>query len=112
MVFLLSGLFHLMTDVWAGISVGESGAVQFFCSFAPAIMLEDGIQALYRRVALTEGRSTEPQLWARLLGFTWTIAFLTLMTPTWIDMDVRETRGNTQEEVVPFSVIKLLLKYV
>ncbi|MCJ1309787.1 DNA repair protein rad50 [Agyrium rufum] len=66
-VYALSGILHLGTDVAQGLQWRDSGAMQFFLTQVLGIMIEDAVQALYRRVSGTKRNEGErPPLWARL----------------------------------------------
>ena len=47
--FLVSGVMHARVDTGGGISMRNSGAVQFFSMQALGIILEDSVQAIYTR---------------------------------------------------------------
>ncbi|KAJ5763071.1 hypothetical protein N7533_001752 [Penicillium manginii] len=50
-VFFLSGVMHFILDIVADIPWELSGAMHFFLSFVLGIMIEDGVQALWKRVS-------------------------------------------------------------
>ncbi|KAL8987204.1 MAG: hypothetical protein Q9177_003565, partial [Variospora cf. flavescens] len=49
MVFLLSGLFHKLVDLGEWYGWRHSGQLHFFVTQVVGILLEDGVQAVYRR---------------------------------------------------------------
>ncbi|KAJ3824874.1 membrane bound O-acyl transferase family-domain-containing protein [Lentinula raphanica] len=78
--FLISGTIHQLGDFslkhqnfWAG------GSLVFFVSQAVAIMFEDGIIALGKRMGVGDGRAV------RVLGYVWTVSWFALVFPVWID---------------------------
>jgi hypothetical protein len=72
----------------------EYGAIQFFCNQALGIMIEDGVQELYRRISGKSNDSVDTPLWAKIMGYLWVVAFLSWSTPIWVYPWVRvvETR--------------------
>lgn len=106
--FFLSGLLHLVVDLALGMSLSESGAVRFFCMQAVEIMLEDGVQAMYRRMRGTES-ALPPSGWARTLGYVWVVAFLSWSTPMYAYPAIRRNHGDAKDRILPFSVLRLML---
>lgn len=78
-VFFVSGCFHIVSDLGASISPSQSGAIQFFTTQVLGIMLEDGVQEIYRRIR----RGTTTALWYRVVGYVWVLAFLSWSTAVW-----------------------------
>lgn len=77
LVFAISSCLHLAIDGRAGIMLPRSGALRCFLLQPVGIILEDGAQALYRRL-----RGDAPlSKWTRAVGYIWTWAFLSLMAP-------------------------------
>jgi len=54
--FFLSGFIHLLPDLTAGITFSQSGALRFYCVQVLGIILEDGVQEIYRRAGGKEGK--------------------------------------------------------
>ncbi|KAI0147391.1 membrane bound O-acyl transferase family-domain-containing protein [Xylariaceae sp. FL1272] len=76
-VFSLSGVFHIITDLAEGIPVGDSGALWLFCPQILCIMLEDAVQSLgrqwYQRRKESGSRFDQAQLASiKVVGFIWT----------------------------------------
>lgn len=80
-VFAISGLFHAGIDMLV-LSVADSGSVRFFCTQALGIMVEDGVQEVWRRLA--GDSSGQTTLWKRVVGFLWLCAFMAWSTPVWV----------------------------
>lgn len=80
--FLVSGTVHIGCDVAAKIPLSESGAVNFFCSQALGIMVEDGVQEIYRR-SVGSSRKETPKLWAKIMGYVWVVSFMSCTLPVW-----------------------------
>lgn len=104
LVFLFSGILHVATDMPRGISAQESGSMTFFLSFALAYMIEDGVQALWKRLFGPQPAAGSPPLWQRIIGYCWVVGWLgVLSTPffgaTW-------GRPECQMELVPFGFVK------
>ncbi|KAJ6009304.1 toxin biosynthesis protein Tri7-like protein [Penicillium canescens] len=85
LAFLVSGIIHLSAQ-YKGFITTPPGAIHFFTSFTLAIMAEDGIQAIWARMAgedkTVQKFSTRlPTLWKRLVGYIWVTMWLTLLGP-------------------------------
>jgi hypothetical protein len=106
LVFAVSAVFHLLSDIALGIPVHESGALVFFCCQTPAIMLEDLVLAIARRLAVSlrfgimrhEKFSSDTlppsvRVSIRAVGYLWVIAWLTCMSPVWIYPAMRRDTG-------------------
>lgn len=113
-VFLLSGILHLTADVVGNIPMGESGAMVFFLSFVLGYMIEDGVQAVWRTrfqgSATSEAGSTnsqkEPEMWKKVLGYIWVLAFLTITSAVYFE-PVRK-RPERQLALVPWSFVGVI----
>lgn len=71
--------FHVTSDLGAGIPRSQSGALRFFTTQALGIMLEDGVQEMYRRIR----GGTRSALWSRVVGYVWVFLFLSWSTAAW-----------------------------
>ena len=72
-------------------------------------MLEDGVQAIYRRAwGIKRGVEKRPRWGARLAGYVWTLAFMVWASPAWFYPGMREDRGEAVDRVLPFSFVKYL----
>ena len=81
--FAVSGLMHTFADMGGGLSMRQSGALQFFCMQALGIMIEDGVQALYRQYM--KGRTKRPaHMIERLVGYVWVLFFIVWTSPVWV----------------------------
>ncbi|KAB8294718.1 hypothetical protein EYC80_006680 [Monilinia laxa] len=56
LAFAVSGAMHTAADYGGNISLGESGAMRFFCTQALGIMIEDGVQEVWKRMGGRKGR--------------------------------------------------------
>lgn len=86
-----------------GIPITESGAMPFFLSFTLGYMLEDGIQAIWRRIyGSQEGKGKEVKWWEKTIGYIWVMAFLTVTSPVYFNPSLR--RPESQLVMLPWSV--------
>ena len=108
--FLISGLLHLSTDLVMGIAWDESGSIRFFYTQAFGILLEDGVQALYRRVGPEDQRSSQGRKLVTMICYIWLCCFLTWSTPAWAYPAMRRNQGAAKDAVLPVSVMKLLFR--
>ena len=107
--FLISGVMHFLGEVGVGFPVRDSGTIQFFLLQAVGIMLEDGVQAIYRyALGIRRNPGSQPQRWARVVGYVWVLGFMTWSTPIWFYPRLRQMAGDEREMVLPFSLLQLL----
>ena len=98
MVFTVSGIFHLLSDISQGIPKDESGAMQFFGMQTLGIMFEDAVQALFIRVRGSEN-AIGSRLIGRVAGYLWVVAWLSWTSPIWIYPIMSRDTGTP---IVPF----------
>ncbi|RHZ54853.1 acetyltransferase spyB [Aspergillus thermomutatus] len=102
-VFLLSGVMHVMSDLFMGIPLSQSTSLFFFCSMPLGIMIEDAVQAAWSRLTdsrppgrvssvAIDGRSVP--CWHKLVGFIWVCSWLSLTTPVWL-YPMEASRGKS-----------------
>ncbi|KAJ5223363.1 hypothetical protein N7468_007905 [Penicillium chermesinum] len=80
-VFLLSGTLHLALDYGSGLPTEVSGALFFFTAFTFGYMVEDGVQALWKRMfplhESTHGnKETGTPRWQKIVGAIWVMLWL------------------------------------
>lgn len=85
LAFTLSGIFHVFMDIGNGKSE-LALTMLFFQSFTFGIMLEDGVQALWRRYSGEKFASENGNeaVWKKIVGFVWVFSFFTLVAPWYI----------------------------
>ncbi|CAF9934469.1 MAG: hypothetical protein HETSPECPRED_009237 [Heterodermia speciosa] len=113
-VFALSGVFHVVTDRAEGIGWEESRAMRFFCAQAGGILVEDGVQELWRRwVRKRRGGAgdggdgdVDVPVWAKAVGYVWTWTFLSV-TAGWFAQPHEHLFLRKHGE--PFGVVKRIL---
>ena len=77
LAFCVSGVMHAVVDISA-VPITQSGACRFFCMQALGIMIEDGVQEVYR-IASGNGKSR----FGIVVGYIWVFAFFCWSTPAW-----------------------------
>lgn len=107
MVFLLSGLLHWWMELGQGHGWRQSGQLHFWITQVVGILLEDGVQAVYRRWCGLR-REKETSWTRRLVGYIWVVVFLWWSTPAWIYPMLARRRGDEREKFLPFSIVGLL----
>jgi len=58
--------------------------MMFFQSFALGIMMEDGVQEIWRRISGTtkaDEADEDVPLWKKIVGYVWTLSFLCIVAP-------------------------------
>lgn len=108
--FFISGLLHLLPDIVVGMTSGESGAIQFFCTQAFGILFEDCVQELYHRIRPREHRSSQERSWAKIVGYAWLCVFLSWSTPVWTYPAMRRNGGDAKDAILPYSIMKSLIE--
>lgn len=81
LVFGLSGVLHVLVDRVQAIPSEYSGAMIAFPITAFAIMFEDGVQEIWRRLTHStilnkSGNQRTSLLWHRVVGYIWTMTWL------------------------------------
>ena len=109
LVFLLSGLVHSDQDVATGMPWEASGAVRFFCTQAIGIIFEDGVQSIFRTWYTDNKKFKRP---IRFLGYIWVVAFFVWSTPAWTYPQASRPKAGEQDDMMPFSIINPLMKYI
>ncbi|KAL4896949.1 membrane bound O-acyl transferase family-domain-containing protein [Aspergillus ambiguus] len=106
LVFFLSGVLHITTDVVSNIPIRESGAMTFFLSFTVGYMIEDGVQAAWKQVHGSQKAREEPELWKKAIGFVWVVAFLAVTSTGYFRPALK--RPESQVAMVPWSVAEII----
>jgi len=107
-VFFLSGILHVLTDRIQAIPFEYSGAIIMFPTTVFGIMLEDGVQELWKRFnppATKAGSSNDdsaPLLWQRIVGHIWTLTWLAAVS-TYYFYPIYELPGELTT-LVPLSL--------
>jgi hypothetical protein len=79
LAFSVSGAMHVVADSGGAVPMAQSGALRFFCTQALGIIVEDGVQELYRRVF-----GNQKSRVGKAIGYLWVLAFLSWSTPVWV----------------------------
>lgn len=108
-MFLTSGAVHAILDAYAHVPLSEMRAIAFAACFALGIMIEDGVQALWRRYVYTSSASAASKnadyatpLWHKIAGFIWVAAWMILTSPWFIYPQARLPAEMKWQ--VPFSI--------
>ncbi|KAI8724133.1 MBOAT-2 domain-containing protein [Fusarium sp. LHS14.1] len=104
-VFIASGAMHLTIDLFSYKPPSKAPTLAFFGSMALAIMLEDGVQDLCRRITGVDTRKKDVKvpLWHRLVGYVWVTTWMTLTAP-WYLAHAAQLPAETKW-LVPFSLV-------
>ncbi|KAI2707625.1 hypothetical protein CBS147332_6683 [Penicillium roqueforti] len=111
-VFLISAMFHVMVDILQSVPMERSGSMPFYLSFVFGIMLEDGVQNIWKRVQAPENWQEVKQssgivpLWKRAVGMVWVMLWLGI-TSTWYFTPMIQST-NDDLRVIPFSVARYI----
>ncbi|KAJ5157830.1 uncharacterized protein N7482_008930 [Penicillium canariense] len=108
LVFLLSGMLHVIVDHIQTVPYEYSGSLIGFPIMALGIMLEDGVQALWKTLSSSAGKEPSsdeesvPPLWQRAVGYIWTMTWLAV-TSTWYLHPILQLPGDLAT-LVPLSL--------
>ena len=100
---------HFLIDLSSGVSPASSGAVQFFCTQALGLMVEDLLSSAYS--ALCGGGSSRDRPASRgerILGFLWVGSFLVWSFPAYLYPMLYRSNAGANDSVVPVSVVGLV----
>lgn len=98
---------HILADAGGGLPMRQSGALQFFCMQALGIMIEDGVQEIYKQ--FTKRKSgTVPTRSERIIGYIWVVAFLVWTSPVWVFPAILQMRED--EATLSLSALKPLIR--
>ncbi|KAF7907856.1 hypothetical protein BELL_0449g00010 [Botrytis elliptica] len=100
--FAVSGATHVAADYGSGIYPAQSGAMSFFCAQALGIMIEDGVQEIWR---LMGGKKNT--LLGKIIGFIWVSVFICWSSPVWAYPFARTMRR--EDMILTFGALKPLL---
>jgi len=104
LTFIMSGLFHIVGEVGAGVFFSEDGSFFFYTAQAAAIMVEDLVVYLWNRNDNSEKRVT-PR-WEAWVGRLWVFLWMAWVTPGWFYPMNRLTSGIP---VLPYSPARAIL---
>ncbi|KAJ5592818.1 hypothetical protein N7537_009722 [Penicillium hordei] len=112
-VFLISAIFHVVVDILQSIPTERSGSMPFYLAIAFGIMLEDGVQHIWKRVQTPDSMQEEAKqptdivpLWKRAAGMVWVMLWLGV-TSTWYFTPMIQST-NDDLRMIPFSAAKYI----
>lgn len=103
-VFVMSGLLHVLVDTTQAIPWEFSGATAFFSSTVLGIMIEEGLQGIWRKMNPRTSAQASPPLWARTLGLAWVVTWMGV-TSTWYFTPIIQVPAETVT-LIPFSMVE------
>lgn len=107
LTFVISGVFHQLADVAAGVPWWQGRAVPFFAMQAVGICLEDTVQGIYRWIYGRKRTDARPTGWKLWFGSCWVLLWLFWTTPLWAYPVMQRASG---EAIIPFSVVRSFIK--
>ncbi|KAJ5210464.1 hypothetical protein N7491_010270 [Penicillium cf. griseofulvum] len=112
-VFLISAMFHVIVDILQSIPMEISGSIPFYLAFVVGIMLEDGVQNIWKRVQTPDEGQVEANqssgivpVWRRAAGMVWVMLWLGVTSTWYFTPMIRST--NDDIRVIPFSIAKYI----
>lgn len=112
-VFLISAIFHVIVDILQSVPMESSGSMPFYLAFVFGIMLEDGVQHIWKRVQIPDNEHEKTKqssgivpLWKRATGLVWVMLWLGV-TSTWYFTPMIQST-NDDLGVIPFSIAKYI----
>ncbi|KAL2840410.1 membrane bound O-acyl transferase family-domain-containing protein [Aspergillus pseudoustus] len=110
LVFVVSATLHIAMDGCAGFWPPKSGAFRCFLIQPIGIMVEDGVQEIYRRVRGSSVLTARERIWTRMVGYIWVGGFMACVIPLYTFPLLRYQ--NSANNGVPFSVVRLVEAWV
>ncbi|KAL8854164.1 MAG: hypothetical protein Q9221_001086 [Calogaya cf. arnoldii] len=107
LTFVISGVFHQLADVAAGVPWWQGRAIPFFAMQAVGIIAEDAVQGIYRWAYGRKRTGARPTGWKLWFGSCWVLVWLFWTTPLWAYPVMQRGSG---EAIVPFSLVRSLVK--
>jgi hypothetical protein len=104
--FLLSGMMHLLVDISEGISPLKSGAIMFFCTQIPGILIEGFVAKIYWQLFVPSER--EANIPEMVAGYLWVVLFLAWSTPIYLYPMLYRSNLGMEDSWVPFSVLEMV----
>ena len=105
--FALSGVMHVFADMGGGLTMQQSGALQFFCMQALGIMMEDGVKEAYKHLTNVTGRL--PHSMERAIGYAWVLFFFVWTSPVWVFPATLQMKE--EEAMLSLSALKPLMRW-
>lgn len=101
LVFFQSAILHVLVDIVNGIPAQYSGSLPFFSSFALGIMIEDGVQHVYKRLVRSDRKMVS--LLERAVGYSWVMVWLGVVS-TWFIHPAMQNTPPHEAGMIPFSI--------
>jgi len=95
-----SGIMHLIDDLAAGITIYNSGALQFFVAQGFGMMIEDTFIRIFRN---SSAFARIPSSLKKSIGFIWVSLFLTWSVPAYIYPMMWRSSLGLNDSTIPFS---------
>lgn len=103
LTFLISGIYHISSDLGMGIPFSDAGSFTTFILQPIGILMEDLFQGTLGKVIRL------PRVVKRVLGITWVWAFLAYSNPVWFYAQQR--LAGSPDEMLPVRVVRKLMSY-
>lgn len=101
----MSGLLHVMVDITQAIPLQYSGASAFFSSTVLGIMIEEGVQKLWRTLKpQTPKANSPPSPWIRAVGLAWVVTWMGV-TSTWYFTPILQVPAD-YVSLIPFNIVE------
>jgi hypothetical protein len=100
-------MFHVFIDI-GDVKPHFASTMLFFQSFSFGIMIEDSLQAVWRKFTGEKfaKRQDYVPLWKKIIGFIWVSTFLVMVTPWDMYPAARAIQENSS--MMPFAITKAL----
>ncbi|GLA33995.1 hypothetical protein AnigIFM63309_004021 [Aspergillus niger] len=108
MVFATSAFMHFLIDLSSGLSSSSSGAMQFFCTQALGLMMEDFAVNAYFVLRGGPSRNWKASRGERLIGYLWVGGFLVWSFPAYLYPMLYRSNAGLNDSAVPVSVVGML----
>lgn len=92
---------HLVDDFASGVSLHDSGAMQFFLAQALGIILEDCVTRLYHLLPLS---MRLPNTAVKIVGFIWVEVYLIWSVPGYMYPMLWRANQGLNDSTIPYSL--------
>jgi hypothetical protein len=103
-VFLVSAIFHVIVDILQSVPMEKSGSIPFYLTFVLGIMIEDGVQEIWKCKKQPKLSTDIVSPWKRAIGLLWIMLWLGVTSTWYFTPMIQSTTEDLR--MVPFSVAK------
>ena len=92
---------HIAADAGGGVKL------RTFCTQALGVVIEDGVQYIYRTYLKPSGHQNGITMFERCVGYIWVVSFLVWSSPAWVFPATRNMRF--EDDLLSWNAVKPIL---